>query len=207
MKKCILIGAGEFYEKEIPIEKEDLVIACDGGYAYCQQLKITPHLVVSDFDSYKNEIKDVKVNRSQPEKDDTDMLLGIQEGLNQGYHEFVIYGAMGGRIEHTLANIQCLKYLLDHDAHGVMISKNVSIDVMGEGCIEYSEYEKGYISVFSLNDNSLVSIENLKYPLDHAILSNAYPLGIDNEFIQKKSRITVHQGCVCIIQHKEFNYE
>lgn len=203
-KKCICIGAGEFYETNIPRQEGDLLIAVDGGYTHCRNLGLKVDVMVSDFDSYSGEkIEDAEVLESNPIKDDTDMLLALQEGLKRGYREFVIYGGLGGRIEHSFANIQCLKYLCEHNAHGTLISKSCVIDVLNQGIYEFDETETGYISVFSLSDTSCISIENLKYTLDHAKLNSSYPIGIDNEFIQKKGQITIHEGCICIIKNKE----
>lgn len=202
-KRCILIGAGEFKETFIEVNEQDMVIAADGGYQHCLDLKLRVDLVVSDFDSYRHEIDDVQVLKSQPEKDDTDMMLAIEAGLKHGYREFVIYGGMGGRLEHTLANIQCLNFLCQQGAHGVMISQNTSIEVLSNGFICYDESKRGYISVFSMEKCSEITIENLKYPLDHFHLSNATSRGVDNEFIQRQSKIIVHKGCICIIISKE----
>ncbi len=198
-KKCILIGAGEMKEENISLQKNDFVIAVDGGYQYCLKLHIRPQLVVGDFDSYPHSISHVEVLRSQPEKDDTDMMLAIQAGLERGYDEFVMYGAMGGRLEHTIGNIQCLNYLCQKKAHGVLVSQNSRVEVLCEGSRCFDASMRGYISVFSLVEESLISIENLKYPLDHKGLSNATTLGVDNEFIGKESKITLHRGCICIV--------
>lgn len=201
-KRCIIIGAGEFLENKIDIQKNDLIIAADGGYKHCLSVNVRPHLVVSDFDSYHEDIENVEVIRCVPEKDDTDMLLSIREGIKRGYNQFMIYGALGGRIEHSIANIQCLKYLCEQKIHALLISKDCVVQVVDE-LIEYDEGMNGYISVFSLSDYSIVTIENLKYTLNHEKLSSSYPLGIDNEFIGKKSKIIVHEGCVLIITNKE----
>lgn len=200
--RCIIVGAGEFLENKIDIQENDLIIAADGGYKHCLSVNIKPHLVVSDFDSYHEEIQDVEVLRCVPEKDDTDMLLAIHEGIKRGYHEFIIYGGLGGRIEHSIANIQCLKYLSEQKISAKMISKDCVVQVVHD-CIEFDEEMKGYISLFSLSDCSIVTIEHLKYTLDHGKLTTSYPLGIDNEFIGKKSKIKVHEGYVLVITNKE----
>ena len=49
-KRCIIVGAGELTVSKIPVEEEDLVIAADGGYAYCRRLGIRPDLILGDFD-------------------------------------------------------------------------------------------------------------------------------------------------------------
>lgn len=202
-KRCILIGAGEFKEKQLPLEENDYVIAVDGGYQYCIDLKIKPDLYVGDFDSYQHDIEGIEILRSQPEKDDTDMMLAIQAGLERDYQEFVLYGAMGGRLEHTLGNIQCLNYLCNQKAHGVMLSENSRVEVLSNDSITFDSSMRGYISIFSLSQEAEVSIENLKYTLDHMKLTNATTRGVDNEFIQKESKITVHKGCICIIMSEE----
>lgn len=201
-KRCVIVGAGEFLENKIEINENDFIIAADGGYKHCVSVGVKPHLVVSDFDSYHEEIKDVEVVRCVPEKDDTDMLLAIREGMQRGCHEFIIYGALGGRIEHSIANIQCLKSLCEQGYLAKMISKDCCVQVSNDQ-IEFDEKNKGYVSVFSLSDTSVVSIKNLKYNLDHAMLTSSYPLGIDNEFVGKKSKIVVHEGCILVITNKE----
>lgn len=201
-KRCVIIGAGEFLENKIDLFENDFIIAADGGYKHCLSVNVKPHLVVSDFDSYSEEIQDVEVIRCIPEKDDTDMLLAIHEGIKRGCDTFVIYGALGGRLEHTFANIQCLKYLCEQGYVAKMISKDCCVQVVNNE-IEFDEKNKGYISVFSLSDSSVVSIENLKYTLNYGKLTNSYPLGIDNEFIGKKSKIVVHAGYVLVITNKE----
>lgn len=200
-KRCIIIGAGEFYEKSLEIYKNDLVIAADGGYSYCLNVGIKPHLVVADFDSFNGQIEGVQVLKSIPEKDDTDLMLSIQEGLKRGFKEFLIYGALGGRIEHSLGNIGCLHYLVKHGAHGILISKDCKVEVLGIG--KYLYNDQGYISIFSMNENTIVSLKNLKYELDHYELNNYTTLGVDNEFIGEIATIEVHQGCLIIVRNKE----
>lgn len=201
-KRCLIVGAGDFFEESIVVNENDFVIAADGGYAYCRQIGILPHLVVADFDSYLGDIKDVRVLQSVPEKDDTDMMLAIQEGLKRGYREFVIYGGLGGRIEHSLGNIQCLHYLVKHQAHGKLVSKACSIEVLGKGKYVY-ESQEGYISIFSLNEKAIVSLRNFKYPLDHFELNNYTTRGVDNEFMGEKAEIEIHEGSLCVVINKE----
>ena len=55
------------------------------------------------------------------EKDDTDTMLAVKTGLEQGCGEFYIYGGTGGRrLDHTLANLQTLLYLRRHGARGYL---------------------------------------------------------------------------------------
>lgn len=207
---CILIGAGDLTVSEIPVGENDLCIAVDAGYEYCKLLEITPDYILGDFDSIgEKEAENVaeiakteedKVIILPVEKDDTDMLAAIKLGLAEGYQSFRIYGGMGGRIEHTIANIQCLLYLKEHNAVGYLMDGTGMILVAKEEEISFQDSMEGYMSLFSMGDRATVSIENMKYLLKEREITNSFPIGISNEFILgKKGKVTVHKGAVVMI--------
>ena len=207
---CILIGAGDLTISEIPIGENDLCIAVDGGYEYCKLFEITPDYILGDFDSISEKeaenvaeiakTEEEKVIILPIEKDDTDMLAAIKVGLAEGYHSFRIYGGMGGRIEHTIANMQCLLYLKEHNAVGYLMDGTGMILVAKEEEISFQESLEGYMSLFSMGERAMVSIENMKYSLKEQEVTNSFPIGISNEFILgKKGKVTVHKGAVVMI--------
>lgn len=206
---CILIGAGDLTVSEIPIQEKDLCIAVDGGYEYCQLLGIEPDYILGDFDSVSEatagQLEEIsrkepgKVIRIPVVKDDTDTLAALKLGLEKGYRSFRIYAATGGRLEHTLANIQCLLYLKEKDAVGYLVDGTGMILAARQESIGFKEDLEGYLSLFSMGEKAVVSIENMKYCLEKAELTNHFPLGVSNEFIGKKGQITVHQGEVLIL--------
>lgn len=204
-KKCILVGAGDLNISQIPVQEQDYVIAVDGGILYCSILGMEPNLWIGDFDSVGEEQKQAveqiaescpqKVVRLQPEKDDTDMLAAIRKGLESGYTEFHIYGGMGGRVEHTFANIQCLAFLRKQGARGYLMDGTGMITVIENETISFQESLEGYLSVFALGTKAEgVTITGMKYPLTQATIQNAYPIGVSNEFIGEKSSICVEDG-------------
>lgn len=212
MKKgnCILIGAGDLAISEIPVGENDLCIAVDGGYEYCKLLEITPDYILGDFDSISEKEAETvaeiakqqeeKVIILPVEKDDTDMLAAIKLGLSEGYQSFRIYGGMGGRIEHTIANIQCLLYLKEHNAVGYLMDGTGMILVAKEEEISFQDSLEGYMSLFSMGDAATVTIENMKYSLKEQEITNSFPIGISNEFILgEKGKVTVHKGAVVMI--------
>lgn len=197
MNTCILIGAGDFQETEILIDHDDYIVAVDGGYLNCLRLGITPHLLVADFDSM-DKISFSNLHQSIPEKDDSDMMLAIKDGLAKGYNKFELYGALGGRFEHSYANIQCLAYLLKNNAKGEIIDRDFRITLIKDKIAFTSNYS-GYISVYAYTPHVLISIHGLKYTLDHSLLTSDFPLGLDNEFIGKSSSIEVHEGAALVM--------
>ena len=213
--KCIVICAGDLTLGEIPVGEEDLVIAVDGGLDYCAVLNIEPDLILGDFDSLSEEeyaaVEQLeqqipeRVIRLQREKDETDGLAALQEGLKRGYTEFRIYAGTGGRFDHTLANIQCLIYLKNRGANGYLVDGMGMMLVIKDEAIHFKRNLKGTLSLFSMVEESKgVTIRGMKYELDCASVRNDFPLGISNEFIGQEAEILVEDGTlVCMLQYAD----
>ncbi|MCQ2549871.1 MAG: thiamine diphosphokinase [Lachnospiraceae bacterium] len=204
--KCILVAAGDLNISDIPVGEEDCVIAVDGGLEYCQIFQITPNIIIGDYDSLSEEKKETlqfieKTGNTEViflpvEKNDTDTLAALRIGLERGFTEFRIYGGMGGRLEHTLANIQSLLFLKHQNAKGYLLDGDCMIGVAKDERVEFQKSLEGYVSLFSLGESAQVSIQNMKYPLQHERITNDFPIGISNEFIGEKATITVEEGSI-----------
>lgn len=94
-----------------PDREGDFIIAADKGLLYLQNLGITPNLVIGDFDSLGHTPNGRNIIVLPCEKNDTDMGAAVAEGVMRGYKNFILYGASGGRADHTLANIQLISSL------------------------------------------------------------------------------------------------
>lgn len=210
IKRCIIVGAGELTVKEIPVREGDYVIAADGGYSYCKMLKLEPDLILGDFDSVQEseaeelagllKLSPERIVVLPAEKDETDMLAAIHMGLEEGCREFHIYAGQGGRLEHTIANIQCLKYIKECSAVGYMLDASGMILVAQNETVSFKPQARGYLSLFSMGERAEgVTIRNMKYELDHATVTNSFPIGISNEFIGEQASVTVENGTLVII--------
>lgn len=196
---CYIVGAGENYGLDFIPEKDDFVIAADAGFRYLQDRRITPDLIVGDFDSLSYIPQDGNVLKLAAEKDDTDMSMAIKEGIRAGYREFHIYAGTGGRMDHTIANIQMLAYLSEEKMRGCLFHRDSVLTVITNGQLLFDKECFGYVSVFSYSERSTgVYLRNLKYELTNATLTNSFPLGVSNEFIGKESSITVECGMLLI---------
>lgn len=201
--KCIIIGAGNFQNETITKNKDDFLICADAGYIYAKALNLEVDLLVGDFDSIDNIPNNINKVTLPSEKDETDLYIAIQEGIARGYKEFDIYGSLGGRIEHSIANIQILSNMATKSIKARLKDQNTIIEVLTTGTHIYNKECKGFLSLFSLSNESVISIQNLKYELTNKVISNLFPLGIDNEFIGVESKVTVHQGMVLSIINKK----
>lgn len=199
---CYIFGAGEYFSPPpSQIKDKDFVIAADGGYLFLKEHNIPVNLVVGDFDSMScPKEKNIEVITLPAEKDETDMGFAINEGIKRGYKVFYIYGGTGGRLDHTLANIQCICDIAKRGGRGYLFDKDTVITAIHNDTITLSAATHGTVSVICHGDTALgVNLKGLKYPLVDAVLRNTYPLGVSNEFIGTVAQISVEHGTLVII--------
>ena len=196
---CHIVGASPFLALPIIRKPGDLIIAADGGYSYLEQQHITPDCIVGDFDSLSEIPKHNHIITFPKEKDDTDMGLAIEAGIDKGYRYFYLYGGTGGRLDHTLANIQLLACLADQNKQGFLLDETTVITVIRNTSLSLPERESGIISVFSFHKEAKgVTLLGLKYPLTNATVTNLHPIGVSNEFTGKPATVTVAEGTLIV---------
>lgn len=200
MPACYIFGAGPFYGLDRAPAPDDLILAADGGYAHCLRAGLRPALVLGDLDSLATPPQGVPVQSFPPEKDDTDTMLAVKLGLERGYRSFHLYGGTGGRLDHTLANLQVLVYLAQRGAEGFLHDEGfVFTAVRGPGSLCLPAREDGLFSVFCLGaDAEGVSIVGAKYGLDRVTLSSAVPLGVSNQFQGAEVVVRLERGCLLV---------
>lgn len=215
-KKCILICAGELNTaglKHIPITNE-LVIAVDGGLGYCRTLDIEPDIILGDFDSAEEEDFSIIRGWSEDkpdsvitlpcEKDDTDTIAAVKLGFEKGCTEFELYGAMGGRMDHYVANLQTLFYIKHHGGNAKMIDGSGETFIIENETVNFDELETGTISLFAFGGKAEgVSIRGLYYEADDISLTVDFPLGVSNKFIGEDAFVTVSDGSLLCIKSNE----
>ena len=200
---CFVFGAGAPPVCPPDIAAQDMVIAADGGYTYTQRAGIRTDVLIGDFDSLPT-IPDSKngnplIKRLPKEKDQTDLLAALQYGLEHGFERFHIYGGTGGRLDHTLANIQCLAYLVNQGARGYLHGNNFTATAF-RGEIWLAARQSGVVSVFALGEPAHgVFLRGLKYELENATLLTDFPLGVSNEFTGQTVQIKAEQGLLAVI--------
>lgn len=197
-KTCVVIGAGPVRNLSVPADA--FVICADGGLAAAANYNITPDLIVGDFDSLGIVPKGDNVVVYPVEKDVTDSFIAIEEGLKRGFDRFVFYGCVGGRLDHTLANIQHLQYLAEHGAQGMLVGDKETLTVIKDAAVHFDAKRKGGVSVFSLSEKSEgVTIEGLFYEAKDIVLTNGFPLGVSNHFTGKPATVSVKNGVLLIV--------
>lgn len=219
MNGCfIIVGAGTIAPSDLNFEKKsgDFICAADAGFLAINEAGIKPDLVIGDFDSmaekalfeaYRGNHQGesalpFELLRLPVEKDDTDTVFCVREGIRRGYTDFVIYGGLGGsRLSHTVANLQLLTMIRDLGGSGKLVQGSTEVFLLAAGeTAAFAAGQSGQLSVFSLSEESEVSLTGLYYPLDHGLLTRRFPLGVSNHFTGEAARITVHRGEVLMIR-------
>ncbi len=203
MSKCIIFCAGGFTSLAAPIEKEDYLIAADGGLRHLEALGRTPDAILGDFDSLGFIPKNATV--FPVEKDDTDAMLAVRKALELGYKDILLYGALDGpRLDHTIANLQALQFLADHGAVGYLVGNDYIATVLKAGTLTFPENADGILSVFCIGKDALgVTLTGLKYPLQNGTLTAGFPLGVSNHFIGTPARVQVTSGSLLLLYDRK----
>jgi len=202
MKAVLFIGNNYKLNKNDFIDS--YVIGVDKGALFCLNNNIKMNLAVGDFDSVnindyeliKNTTKVIKLN---PIKDDTDTEHALN--LVKDYDEILILGGIkGNRIEHFVSMLIYLKKfpnLVIKDDYSIIFSSSRDLKIKKD-----DEYK--YISMFSLDNNTLISLKGFKYNLDNFNLKEDNPLGVSNEIIDDYGIISL-KGRIMIIRTRDDN--
>lgn len=204
MSRCIILGAGEITPAEVSrcgITAQDWVVAADGGYLRARELGLRPQLILGDFDSAPapGAGDGVPIMTHPAHKDDTDTMLAAREGLARGYTRFVLLGGLGGRLDHTLANIQLLVFLKDRGADGLLMDRGHTLRVLRQERWTVGRFA-GYLSLLALGGDCTVTLSGVEYPLTRHRLTVGYPLGVSNRVTGEQALVEVHRGTLLAVE-------
>lgn len=198
---CYIFAAGDF-EGSITKSCGDLIIAADAGYHHLKRLSLSADILLGDFDTIGDIPDHPDIRRFPKEKDYTDTELAIIEGIENGYKSFTVCGALGGkRLEHTMANISLAASYAQKGYDITLTDGNYIVKAIHNSSVSFDECEKGFISVFTISGKAQgVCEKGFKYELENATLDSSNPtLCVSNEFIGKKSEISVSDGTLIIM--------
>lgn len=207
MKRCIIIAAhceGDV-RGVVNIRGDDYIICADGGYAHAAAAGITPDLVVGDFDSLDGQVAPgVPVEHVPAEKNDTDTMLCLKRGLEKGCDEFIIAGGLGGRLDHTIANLQTLAYGCERGCFVLLADSRNLVTMTGPDTVQIPRVNGYKLSVFAYGGAAEgVCERGVKYPLDGARLESTFPLGVSNEFSEETATISCQSGRLLIVLSRD----
>lgn len=199
-KTCYLVGAGE--AASLPaLQENDLLIAVDGGLVSCLAQGRLPHLLVGDLDSLGDRpLPDIPLCRFPVKKDETDTYLAYLEGVKRGYAHFEIYGGLGGRADHTVANLQLLRRIAAEGRTAALVGEDVRMLAFADRTVTLKTLPGQSLGVFSLSEISEgVTIEGAAYSLSKGTLKNDFPLGVSNTALGSSVTVSVKRGVLLLV--------
>ncbi len=203
--RCLLIcGSPDCNSDFIKTQysSDDFVVCADKGYEFCKNANITPNLIIGDFDSCSIDLpQNVDTVKLNPVKDDTDTLSCIKKALEHGCDDFLILGALGGRTDHTYANISLLK---------ILEKKNIPAEIRTESELivmlsnrEYrAENVKGKtfsVFPFGCEKCDVTYKGNVAYPVENYTMTADFPIGISNIFYDDTCFVEIKNGTGILI--------
>lgn len=176
--------------------EELFVIAADAGLEVCDAAGIEPDLILGDFDTVRGSLlaayegrAGISLERHNPVKDASDLELAVRRLRERGVRAAAALGALGGRADHSLANLRLCYAAARRDFQlSVLDPRNRIRCYAGEGerrvTISRGEQWGRYISVFPVGGEvQVLSLEGFRYPLrDFTLTERLSPtLTVSNE--------------------------
>ena len=207
MSKCVIIAplyAGEEAEW-LRAEAGDLTLCADGGYDAAVRYGIRPDLVIGDFDSMPaDHVQGVPRITLPVHKDDTDMAVCLQEARRRGYSELRIAGCLGGRLDHTIANLQCLYDCALRGEQAWMADRWNRVTILLPGTHDLAPLPGRKLSLLAYTPEVAgVTLTGTEWELDGATLTNRVPLGVSNEVTGEKVRLSFTGGALVLIYSQD----
>lgn len=204
--RCVIIsGSPDTNVEEIKslCTSDDFIVCADSGYSFAKKAGLTPNLIIGDFDSLKEELpQNTEVVKLNTHKDDTDTEHCVMECIRRGYKDFLLLGSIGGRTDHTFANIATLAFLSEYNYNGIARNNGEEIRILKEGSYEMNNKKGLIFSVFPYGCESVnVTYKGAEYMLNNKTLTYNVSRGISNVFVDDNAEITINRGRAILLTY------
>jgi thiamine pyrophosphokinase len=188
------------------LRPDDYLIGADGGTLHLLAMGRRPHVVVGDLDSLPADILDelaaqgVRIERHRTDKDQTDLELAIERAIADGAEEVLLIGALGGRLDQTLANLLILAQRA-WTAPIRLVEGDQSAEILrGPGSLTLHGDVGATVSLIPLSAAVTgITYRGLRYPLENATLAFGSTRGVSNELSETTATISIDEGMALII--------
>jgi len=210
-KKVIIVSGGtiedERFLRETLAAADDPVIICaDGASRQLLVHDIIPAVIIGDMDSVDEDIlryfkeRGTKVVRFPTRKDETDTWLALDYAFTMKPDEIIILGALGGRIDHALANISLLLKGVKQGVETKIVDETSELFVVARRATIQGNVGDT-VSLFPLSSSvSGITLEGFDYPLSDGAMEIGSPYGISNRLAEKRGTISVKTGYLLVVR-------
>lgn len=212
MKTIIFAGAkiGDYSFCKKYMDGVDKVICCDAGMHHAKALGIDPDYIVGDFDSTAADVleyykaKNIPIRQFPTRKDQTDMVLGIFLALELGATDIVLFGGIGDRFDHTLANAHYLLSLVKKGVRARLVDEKNCVEVIDKHLTIKGKVGE-IVSTLPLSmEVTGLTLKGFSYPLTDATLTldDDY-IAVSNVLAEETATIDIKSGYLYVIRSRD----
>ncbi|NLW52438.1 MAG: thiamine diphosphokinase [Tissierellia bacterium] len=211
MKDAIILGGGNIVDISVMskyLKKDTDIICVDRGYDYAVKHKLKVRIAIGDFDSVNNEyISELEnatfdVLRFNEDKDMTDMQLALDYCITNEYDHIYIFGGLGTRMDHSVANMNLLNLYYDKNPKVYLIDDTNMIYV-AKIDIELENHEGYNLSLIISEGSPQITLTGVKWPLHNHQMIQGESLTISNKIIDQKAYLQINNGGCYILYSKD----
>lgn len=171
----VIVADGTFPTHEVPLEyirNAEHLICCDGSTENLVLFGQEPTAIVGDMDSISEELANRFADRLFIDEDQetNDLTKAVTWCKEMGYKDIAIVGATGKREDHTIGNISLLtEYCTDTSV--IMVTDSGILKPYLKSSV-ISSFPGQQVSIFSIDPETEITSEGLKYPLMNTRIKN-----------------------------------
>lgn len=208
MNRAVIICAAKIKNYQFLktlLKNDDYFIFCDGGLNHQKELNVSPDLIIGDFDSYTQPVNSRAETIVLPrEKDDTDSIFAAKEAVRRGAKSILLLGVIGGRLDHSIANLSILIKLQKLNIPASIIDNYSQIELVDSN----PKFIPDTFPFFSLlnitGECQGVNIQNAKWELTDGKIECNYQYAVSNQVIKgKQAKVWVSKGTALLIKDFE----
>jgi thiamine pyrophosphokinase len=201
------LGDQSFFQEKIAGMENCLIICCDGGARHFQSLGIKPDVIIGDMDSIdpaslaSSSTQGIKIIKYSVNKDFTDTELALDYALGLKPEAIFIWGALGGRIDHALANVFLLCKGQEKGIKTYLVDEYSEAFVLDNGAAFINETGET-VSLIALSPEVTgINLTGFLYPLKEETLIMGESRGISNVITDVHAGISVRHGKLLVIRY------
>ena len=181
------------------------VICADGGALHARALGLEPDTIIGDLDSLSADevarfkAAGAKIIQHPVEKDETDLELALRHCLRIGAEAIHILGALGGRVDQTLANILLLALPDFREMRIEILDGDQSLRLLPPGRRQIVGARGDTISLIPIAAAEGITTRGLQYPLKDETLPLGPARGISNVMLSDKADLSFRSGLLLLI--------
>ncbi len=185
------------------------IIAADGGTRHLFKLNHPPDLMIGDQDSLSPALQRWLAQHSTqllihpPAKDETDLELALLYAVQNFSDEILLFGALGGRLDHLLANILLLTHPHLNGRSITLLTPTERAWIVTQKTTITGEIGDTISLIPLKGDVHIKTTNGLQWALHNETLSFGLARGVSNVLHKQTAVIEVQSGTLLCIHTRK----